>query len=88
MVGQANFSHKELQNKSCNNIKEMLIDQKNIDWTSLPLYQQRGSCCIKEIYKEETEYGEVTRTRWKIDKNIPIFKGTDREYVEKLINFE
>jgi tRNA(His) 5'-end guanylyltransferase len=88
MVGQANFSHKELQNKSCNNIKEMLIDQKNIDWTSLPLYQQRGSCCIKEAYKEETEHGEVTRTRWKIDKNIPLFKGTDREYIEKLINFE
>lgn len=85
MVGQANFSHKELQHKSCNDIKEMLIDQKNIDWTSLPLYQQRGSCCIKEAYKEETEYGEVTRTRWKIDKNIPLFKAEGRNYIDKLV---
>ena len=28
MVGQANFSHKELQNKSCNDIQDMLHEQK------------------------------------------------------------
>ena len=28
MVGQANFSHKELQNKSCNQIQDMLMEQK------------------------------------------------------------
>ena len=28
MVGQANFSHKELQNKSCNDIQDMLMIQK------------------------------------------------------------
>ena len=87
MVGQANFSHKELQHKSCKDIKEMLLE-KNIDWTTLPLHQQRGSCCIKEAYELETENGTVIRTRWVIDKDIPMFKGTDREYVEKLINFE
>lgn len=87
MVGQANFSHKELQHKSCKDIKEMLLE-KNIDWTTLPLHQQRGSCCIKETYELETENGTVIRTRWIIDKEIPMFKGTDREYVEKLINFE
>ena len=32
MVGRANFSHKELQNKSCNQIQDMLMEQKGINW--------------------------------------------------------
>lgn len=92
MVGQANFSHKELQNKSCNDIQDMLMLQKGINWNDFPVYQKRGSCCIKEYYIEENKnekgYSEVERTRWIIDKEIPIFKGEGREYIEKLINFE
>ena len=83
MVGQANFNHRELQNKNCNEIQEMLWKQKNINWNNLPTHQKRGSCCIKEKYIKEG----VTRSHWIIDKNIPIFKNTDREYIEKLINF-
>lgn len=78
MVGQANFSHKELQNKSCNQIQDMLVTQKGINWNELPIYQQRGSCCIKETI-------ESGRSKWVIDKNIPIFKGEDREYIDKLV---
>ena len=47
MVGQANFSQKELQNKSCKYILEMLSEQKNIAWDNLQVYLQRVSCCIK-----------------------------------------
>ena len=47
MVGQANFSHKELQNKSCNDIQDMLMTQKDINWNDLPTYQKRGSCCVR-----------------------------------------
>lgn len=47
-VGQANFSHKELQGKSCADIKEML-KEKGIDWDSLLLECQRGSCCVKNV---------------------------------------
>lgn len=43
MVGQANFSHKELQNKSCNDIQDMLMTQKGINWNDLPTYKKRGS---------------------------------------------
>lgn len=47
MVGQANFSHKELQNKSCNEIQDMLMVQKGINWNALPTYQKRGNCVVK-----------------------------------------
>lgn len=73
MVGQANFSHKELQGKSCNEIQDMLFTQKGINWNDFPTYQKRGSCAIK------------VDSGWFIDNNIPIFKGEDREYIDKLI---
>ena len=96
MVGQANFSHKELQNKSCNQIQDMLMEQKGINWNDLPTYQKRGACCIKNSHivrrlSDETvlciveDPGKHTN-EWIIDKNIPIFKGCNREYIDKLIN--
>lgn len=57
MVGQANFSHKELQNRSCNDIQDMLMTQKGINWNDLPTYQKRGSCCVKENHFIENEKG-------------------------------
>lgn len=42
MVGQANFSHKELQKKSCSDIQEMLFSQKGINWNDLAPAKKRG----------------------------------------------
>lgn len=96
MVGQANFSHKELQNKSCNQIQDMLMEQKGINWNDLPTYQKRGACCIKNshIVRRSSDGTELCiikdpgkpTNEWIIDKNIPIFKGCKREYIDKLIN--
>ena len=91
MVGQANFSHNELHEKTCNMIQDMLMTQKGINWNDFPTYQKRGSCCIKEEYQSEEvdiKDGACVRTRWIIDKDIPIFKGEGRNYIEKLINFD
>ena len=95
MVGQANFSHKELQNKSCNMIQDMLLTQRDINWNNLPTHQKRGSCCIKEEYYLEPMVGyedcdidtRTVRTHWVVDTEIPIFRDNGREYIEKLINF-
>lgn len=89
MVGQANFSHKELQNKSCNDIQNMLMTQKWINWNNFPTYQKRGSCVVKENYLDatpESTDSELIRSRWIIDKNIPIFRGEGREYIERFVN--
>lgn len=95
MVGQANFSHKELQNKSCNQIQDMLMEQKGINWNDLHTYQKRGSCCIKDKNYKPVVCGDdeiheliskALRPYWTIDKEIPIFKGEGREYIDRLIN--
>lgn len=89
-VGQANFSQKELRGQSCNNIQDMLMTQKGINWNDYATALKRGSCCIK-VDDSLTEYDEVgnisdyiQRSKWVIDNEIPIFTQ-DRNYVEKLI---
>ena len=93
MVGRAFFSHKELHKKSRNDIQDMLMTQKEINWNDLPTYQKRGSCCVK-MYQTangvfeshaEAELVENGRTYWSIDTNIPIFKGEGREYIDRLV---
>lgn len=89
MVGQANFSHAELQDKSCNKIQDMLHEQRNINWNDFPTHLKRGSCCIKDYAEEEREDGSIAfRSQWVVDTEIPIFKGEDREYIERLIQPE
>lgn len=94
MIGQANFSHKELQNKSCNDIQDMLMTQKGINWNDLPTYQKRGSCCVRnKIVIESDGVMETVQLRdtskseneWIIDTDIPIFKGEGREYIDTLV---
>ena len=88
MVGQANFSHKELQKKSCNMIQEMLFAEKGINWNDYPTYLKRGSCCIKTIIQNpnvDIKDGVYPKSVWMIDLDIPIFKGDGRDYIDKLI---
>lgn len=98
MVGQANFSHRELMNKTYNQIQDMLMTQREINWNYLETTYKRGSCCVKEEYFKPNEDGKhvehecdeatngVCRTNWVIDNDIPIFKGVEREYIDKLVN--
>ena len=94
MVGQANFSHKELQNKSCNDIQDMLMTQKDINWNDLPTYQKRGSCCVRNKIVIETDSVMATaqlrdasksENEWIIDTDIPIFRNDGREYIDRLV---
>ena len=95
MVGQANFSHRELQHKSCNDIQDMLMTQKGINWNDFPTYQKRGSCVVRNKIVLELDGVKETcmlrdskqgENNWIIDKDIPIFKGDDRQYIEQFVN--
>ena len=71
--GQSMYSTRQLHGASCEVIKEMLR-QDNMDWEDLPIAFQRGRAC----YRDE-EHG------WILDEEMPILKGEDREYLERLI---
>lgn len=72
MVGQANFSHNELQGKSCKVIQEMLHEQKGINWNDYPTAQKRGVCWTREKG---------------VDYDMPMLKGEDRKYLEDLVHY-
>lgn len=100
MVGQANFSHDELQGKTCSMIQDMLMTERGINWNNFIIPCKRGTACIKvgkkvteNVEREPQPFGEdkVTTTIieerpiWIIDRNMPILKGEDRKYVDDLI---
>jgi tRNA(His) 5'-end guanylyltransferase len=70
MLGQCNFTHRELQGKSCSDIQDMLMLQKGINFNDMPTEFKRGVCCRK-----------VDGGKWAIDEEIPIFTQ-DRDYVD------
>ena len=70
MVGQANFSHSELQGCSCNVIQDMLHEQCGINWNNFPTRWKRGVAW--------------TRARG-VDYEMPILKGENRKYVDSVI---
>ena len=86
MVGQANFSHKELQNKTCNMIQDMLHEQKGINWNDYPTVCKRGTSVIYTNYQNPQSLtdGDIIKG-WKIDTEMPILKGEDRAYVDDLV---
>lgn len=84
-VGHANFSHKQLQNKSCNDVQDMLMSEKGINWNDYTTTLKRGSCCIKMPQKiNDGTKQEYIRNKWIIDNEIPIFTQ-DREYINSRI---
>lgn len=75
MVGQAHFSHNELHEKTCNQIQDMLHEQKEINWNDYPAYLKRGTA----VKKDETG-------SWYIDLDMPQLKGDGRAYLDDLVN--
>lgn len=73
MVGQAYFSHKQLEGKKCNDIQDMLMEQFDVNWNNYSTTCKRGTACI---YKDG---------KWVVDTEMPILKGEDRKYVDQYI---
>ena len=86
-VAQANFSHKQLEGKNCNELQEMLWQEKGINWNDYPTHLKRGSCCVKSTYTLEVDGKDVQRSKWVIDNEIPIF-SQNTWYVNGRITFD
>jgi tRNA(His) 5'-end guanylyltransferase len=71
MVAQSLYSHKELQNKDCNKLQEMIF-QKGQNWNEYPTECRRGTF----VYKNDSG--------WVIDKNGPILTQDRKWFFDKL----
>lgn len=79
MLARSLFSHKECENKNSSELQDMMMLKHNVNWNDLETYKKRGTCVYKEL---EFRDDNTTRTKWKIDKDIPIFTQ-DREFISK-----
>lgn len=89
-AGQANFSHKQLMNKSCDDIQEMLFMEKGINWNDYPTACKRGVCCKKrmmEVPCHNDPEKAIMRKKWAIDTEIPIF-SQDTNYINRIVLLE
>ena len=75
MLGQARYSHKELQGLSCNKIKEKLREDGDA-WEDYMPYVQRGTAVIKED------------KHWTIKRDMPVIKNENRKYVNDCILYK
>jgi len=71
MVSQSMFSHKELQNKSCPVLQEMIF-QKGQNWNDYPNECKRGTF----VYRKDGS--------WFVDKNGPILTQDRKWFFDKL----
>ena len=57
MAGREYFSHNQLNSKSCNEIQELLFQEKGINFNDYPIMRKRGFCVVDDA----------------VDTHIPIF---------------
>ncbi len=72
MVGQAHFSHKQLHCKSCDDIQEMLFQEKGVNFNDVEPYWKRGRVVLKD--------GTINR-------DIPIFSQS-RPFIEQHLRID
>ena len=87
--GQSYFSHKELQHKSSKDIQEKLLLEKNFDWNALPNNKKYGVCIVKkpqtvkaEVNFNTSEIIKISKNKWVVDENIPLF-FENRDYINQ-----
>jgi len=85
-IARSLYSHKELNGKSSKIMLDM-IKAKDLDWNDLPIIQKLGFVVKKDEYIVPSDTGNVVRTRWIIDNDIPFFVD-ESEYITDLISAE
>lgn len=58
-LAQSIFSHKKLQNKNCNEMQDMLMLEKNINWNDYPIFFKRGTYIQRKLVKSKFSKQEL-----------------------------
>jgi tRNA(His) 5'-end guanylyltransferase len=85
-VAQAYFSDKELHGKKTNQMQDMLMMEKGINWNDFTPREKRGSLIrkVERVFKKPSNYYDpntsyiptsmtFTRNVWEADEETPIF---------------
>lgn len=92
LAGQAYFSHKQLQNKNCDQIQEMLWQEHQVNWSKYPTWFKNGIAIYKqprEIYhkNEDGTQSFIMRDKWTIDLEMPMV-SQNPDFINKWVIFK
>jgi tRNA(His) 5'-end guanylyltransferase len=92
LAGQAYFSQKQLQNKNCDQIQEMLWQEHRVNWSKYPTWFKNGVAIYKqprEIYhkNEDGTQSSVVRDKFTIDLEMPMV-SQNPDFINKLVIFK
>lgn len=77
MLARSLFSHKECNNKNCDELKEMCFLQKEADWNYLPNHMKFGRLILKTSYSIDINNITCLRTKWDTYDITPDFKSDE-----------
>lgn len=92
LAGQAYFSHKQLQNKNCDQIQEILWQKHEVNWSKYPNWFKNGVAIYKqpqEIYhkNEDGTQSFVVRDKFTIDLEMPMV-SQNPDFINKWVIFD
>ena len=76
MLAQSLYSQRELTGKKREALQE-LCWAKGHNWNDLSTGEKRGIAVYKVPVKKNSPYGKITRMKFVIDENIPVFSADD-----------
>lgn len=94
MLARSHFSHRKLMGKSCDEMKDLLRENK-APWENIDLDSQRGRTIVRRVFNEPVTFLDkrtkqvkqalAMRSKWIVDGRMPLFVE-DRKYVEAMFN--
>lgn len=92
LAGQAYFSHKQLQNKNCDQIQEMLWQEHQVNWSKYPTWFKNGVAIYKQPREishknEDGTQSSVVRDKWIIDLEMPMV-SQNPDFINKWVIFD
>lgn len=92
LAGQAYFSHKQLQNKNCNQIQEMLWQEHQVNWSKYPTWFKNGVAIYKQPHEisyanEDGSAACVVRDKFTIDLEMPMV-SQNPDFINKWVIFD
>lgn len=78
MLAQSLYAHGELQGRKWSELQE-LCWKKGRNWNNLATAEKRGVCVYRHEVVREGPNGPVTRMKFFIDREIPVFTSPDAD---------
>lgn len=91
-LAQSLYPSKAIEGINTKKLQDKMFTEKDVNWNDLPTHLKRGSCCRKVIdlvgaRTENDKIINVERSRWIVDKEIPIF-SQNPGYINSKIIFD